>query len=274
MSAPTGQRLHMAHAPAIGTALLLLGAAATAQPTVSGTPAEIRQLLGMPTNPPQVVTIRGFAEETAYTDRAIVSLIVTTERRSMAEALQANAALRAEITRTLTSAGIDPEAINNSRFSTSPQFGPFGRNPNNYQVVNRMEVTATMEAHLVALGDVVDQNMEVTFGGTEFEHSEREAFEDRVRQAALDDAMEEKAFYETSLGIELGPVNFRTGPVIFNPRERFLSQALEEVAVTGARAEDAAAQAPLEAPGVPTFDEVQYRANVEIDFEVRSGASR
>jgi len=250
-------------------AALLVGQAASAQPTITGTPAEIRQLLGMPTNPPRIVTIRGFAEETAYTDEAIVSLIVTTERRSMAEALEANATLRAQIAQTLTNAGIDPDSINNSRFSTSPQFGPFGRNPSEYQVVNRMEITATAEAHLVALGNVVDSNDDVTFGGTEFEHSEKEAFEDQVRQKALDNAIEEQAFYEESLGIELRPVGFRSGPVAFSPRGRFMSLAVEEVAVSAVRADpqqDTAGFAP--AAGVPTFDEVQYMANIEIDFEV------
>jgi hypothetical protein len=252
-------------------ALVFAAADSRAQPTLTGTPDELRQLLGVAPVTPRLITIRGFAEETAYTDTAVVSLIVSIESRTMAEALELNASLRGTIVGELTGAGVPRDAINNSRFSTSPQFGLFGRNPSTYQVVNRMEVSVTEAAHLTTLGSIVDRNESVSFGGTEFEHSERDAFEDQVRQAAVDDALADERFYENALGLVLRPVAFRSGPVAFTPQPAF-GRVLEEVMVTGSRIQ-AGAAGQLDggsAQAVPTFDEVRYQSTVEVDFEVGS----
>ena len=58
--------------------LLLLPVAAHSQPELKGSPEELRHFLH-PTE--RTVSIQGQAEEKAYSDQAIISLVITTEDR-------------------------------------------------------------------------------------------------------------------------------------------------------------------------------------------------
>ena len=172
--------------------LMLTSQLGLAQAQLSGTPEELREFL----HPrPNTVNINGEGELTAYKDVAKVSLMVTTEARSLAAAMESNQALRNKMINEFIAAGIDQEDINNSKFSSSPQFGLFGKNPNSYEVSARMEVTAKSEEHLQLLARAADSNSEVKFEQTEFEHSLEDEFEVQVREAALADVMSQKAYY-------------------------------------------------------------------------------
>ena len=79
-------------------------------------------------------------ELTAYKDTAKVSLMVSSDERSLSQAMEVNQALRLELLQEFVALGITQEDINNSKFSSSPQFGLFGRNPNSFEVSARMEI--------------------------------------------------------------------------------------------------------------------------------------
>ena len=83
------------------------------------------------------------AEEKAYSDRAIISLVITSEDKQLSTSISNNIALRESISQQLVTAGINPDHIKSSKFSTSPQYGWFGKKPDSYKVVNRMAVTIT-----------------------------------------------------------------------------------------------------------------------------------
>lgn len=236
-------------------------------PTLSGTPDELRDLLGLAQPARRVVSMHGHAEQTAYADRAIVAIVVTTENRTLAGALEVNATLRASLVATLRAAGIAGEMINTAKFSTSPQFGLFGSDPNSFQVSNRIDITVSDEQEFRAVGSVVDDYEEVRLTGTEFEHSDKKRVEDEVRREALEDAMSEREFFSHSLGLTLRPVSFRSGPVVVPVRAFADSQPIEEIMVTAQRRANApvSSQAPSASAG---FDKIIYRADVEIDFEV------
>ena len=181
-----------------------------AQAQLSGTPDELREFL-LPR--PNTVNINGEGELTAYKDVAKISLMVTSNERSLSQAMQVNQALRLELIQEFIAAGIPADAINNSKFSSSPQFGLFGRNPNSFEVSARMEIEVVSEEHLQLLAAAADEHDEVDFQSTAFEHSEEDAFEDQVTQMALQDVMAQKAYYESSLGLKLKAINFFYGGI-------------------------------------------------------------
>lgn len=243
-------------------AILLAAVTAWAEPELKGSPEELRQFL----HPIEhTVTLTGQHEETAYTDKANVSLVIRTERDALAVAIAANAETRGQVTTRLLDAGVPAEAIRSSKFSTSPQFGWFGNRPRSFEVVNRMTVGITDEAHLELLATLIDANDEISLDGMTFEHTTKKQAEAAVRQAALDDAIAQKQKYESALGIELLPVNFSEQPMY--PQARSGAGArIEEIVVTGQRLSDRATPSAPMPP--PTFDEIRYAAVVYVTFQV------
>jgi len=235
-----------------------------AQAQLSGTPDELREFL----HPrPNTVNINGEGELTAYKDVAKISLMVTSDERSLSQAMEVNQALRLKLIQEFVAAGIPQDAINNSKFSSSPQFGLFGRNPNSFEVSARMEIEVNSEEHLQLLAAAADENGEVEFESTAFEHSEEDAFENQVREMALQDVMAQKAYYESSLGLELKAINFFYGGI------RQVARSMPRAAMAQEMAMDANSRTStamtLAAPAVaPTFDEVEYQTNINVVFEI------
>ena len=249
--------------------MLLLSALAfsctcLALPELKGTPQDLRSLL----HPEEkIVTIGASAEETAYSDRAIVSMVVTTEEELLADAIAANSALRDRLARALTSASITQEKIKNSKFSSSPQYGWLGKTPNSYKVINRVAVTIEDEDQLEAIARLADQNEEVALTDTTFEHTEKDQYNKKVKAAALAKVMAQKADYEQVLGIKLKAVGVRTADI--RQRATRGAMVLEEVVVTATRKSslDYASQAEP-ALASASFDEVEYKAELLVDFKI------
>jgi len=257
--------LSLSLAAAAAASLAGFSHSSLAQAQLSGTPDELREFL----HPrPNTVNINGEGELTAYKDTAKVSLMVTSDERSLSVAMEANQALRLELVQEFVAAGIPQEDINNSKFSSSPQFGLFGRNPNSFEVSARMEIEVSSEEHLQLLAAAADEHDEVDFESTAFEHSEEDAFEDQVREMALQDVMAQKAYYESSLGLELKAINFFYGGI------RRMSRAMPRAAMAQEMAMDAnggraSTSLSLAAPAVAaTFDEVEYQTNINVVFEI------
>ncbi|MSR11936.1 MAG: DUF541 domain-containing protein [Gammaproteobacteria bacterium] len=244
---------------------LLLAAATNAQPQLSGNPDELREFL-MPQ--PNLVNISGNGELTAFKDMAKVSLLVTTEARTLNEAMSVNQALRLSMIDDFVNAGIPATAINNSKFSSSPQFGVFGRTPNRFEVVARMEVKVITEEHLLLLAAAADANPEVKFEATEFEHSLEDDFDDQVRELAMQDVMEQKTYYESNLRLQLRAVNFYYGGVIRTPRPMPMATMQQEMAVDALGTRSASSMVDAAATIAPTFDEVDYQTSVTVVFEI------
>ena len=244
-------------------ALSILAGGALAQPQLSGTPDELRGFL-FPR--PYTVNINGEGELTAYKDIAKVSLLVTTEERTLNEAMRVNQELRLQLLDQFIAAGIAATDINNSRFASSPQFGIFGRNPNSFEVSARMEVTVGNEQHLQLLAAAADENTEVKFESTEFEHSQKNDFEDQVRELALQDVMEQKTYYESNLGLQLKAINFFYG----NIRQVARAMPMEARAEMAMDATSLQSAIPASAAVAPSFDEVKYQTSVTVVFEIIS----
>ena len=145
-----------------------------AEVELTGSP---RELSGYLTDIPQTVSITGNAERKVPADRAIIHLEVTTESRSMDEALALNKTLRQQITTKLLSAGLTKERIKAAQFSSTPESGIFTDKIRSYKVENTMKITTTSEAEFQAVAALIDAYKEVEYKTTEFELSNRKEIE-------------------------------------------------------------------------------------------------
>ena len=194
--------------------------------------------------------------------------MATSDERSLSQAMEANQALRLELIQEFVAAGIPIDDINNSNVSSTPQLGLFGRNPNSFEVSARMEIQVSSEEHLQLLAAAADEHDEVEFETTAFEHSEKNSFEDQVREMALQDVKAQKAYYESSLGQELKAINFFYGGIRQMSRAAMAQEmGMEmEMDANGGRASTSLS---LTASAVaPTFDEVEYQTNINVVFEI------
>lgn len=236
-----------------------------AQAELKGSPEELRNFL----HPREkIVTLKAESEEVAYSDKATISLVVKTKGKQLAVSIQRNADLREEIRTALLDAGILNKDINNSKFSSSPQYGWFGDQPDSYEVINRVAITITQELQLKTVAALVDKFDEVSMVSTEFKHSKKDDYLSKVKEQALTKIMLQKTIYEDSLNVTLIPVNFRDERIHYAATRG--ARALDEVVVSAAvtkmssRAESYAA----EPKAATSFDETKYTANIAVDFKV------
>ena len=244
------------------TFLIVASTALTAaEPELSGSPDELRRYLEPARN---LVTVFGYADQTAYADLAHVRVVVTTTEDTMADAVAGNAELRVRVTEALIAAGIDTDDIKAAAFSSSPQYGWFGRQPKEYVVSNSLKITARTEAELTAVAREVDAHDELQLGEVAFEHSGEASAMAAVREAAVEDALAIGRSLAEPLALTLAPVTFefrQPRPAGFSPYT-----AVEEVVVTARRAGTVGSQSS--APAI-TFDEVTYQASVSVTFDAQ-----
>lgn len=235
-----------------------------AEPELKGSPNDLRGFLHPKAN---IVVISGMAEEKVYSDKAIVSLVISTEDKLLSLAIESNTNLRRDVTNHLVGVGLDVSTIKSSKFSSSPQYGWFGSKPSSYKVVNRMAVSITEEEHLQEIAKVADKYLEVELSDTEFLHSQEDEYDQKVRAKALEKALKQKAFYEKYLGVKLSPIGLRDSNVLQQGTRG--AMVLEEVVVTGFRSSDRASSAKTykAKSRQSSFDEVQYRASLSVEFK-------
>lgn len=240
-----------------------------AEPELKGSPAELAALLS---TVPKIVSISGEAELKVPADRALVSLKVVTENKSLEEASRANQEIRARILRTLGEQGIPNDRVRASKFSSTPRYGLFREKAKSYRVENTVKITAQDEKEFQAIGNLVDAMAEVRHDQIEFEHSDKDGLKAQAMAKAIDKAAEKKKLFEEKLGVKLSPKAFNENPIVTltplsaqraYPKQVNYSFAASQPGLAGvgdAQAED------LDLP--TSFAELVYRAQVAIEYVV------
>lgn len=126
-----------------------------------------------------------------------------------------------------------------------------------------MVVTVHEEPSFRRVAEISDQSDSIVFGGVEFEHSEKEAYEDKVRDKAVDEVLKDRDYFEGKLGFKLRPISFTFSDVRTAEFDRY--GLIEEIIVTGTKMGSSRDNSTVQPP---SFDEVEYRVSVAVTFEV------
>jgi len=246
--------------------VLLTFPAAFAEPELKGSPSELSDYLASIGN---YVTLSGESEVKVQADRAIVSIRVVTEDRSLHKALKSNQDLRTTIFGTLEKGGISADRISASRFSSTPQYGLFGKKPASYKVENLVKITIKDEKEFQEVSKVVDSFKEVDYEGVGFERSDKDELKRKAIERACDAVIKKKEIYENKLGVKLIPKKFVEGPV-FDVSDASYAWGFLETATYGGRRAKEVGVAPSMQPGPSPFGEIVFRGNVYVEYYIES----
>ena len=194
----------MRHVFAISLGLLLIQRL-SAEPELKGSPAELATYLA---SLPKTVGVTGESEVKVQADRAVINLKITTENKSLQEALRVNQEIRNKMLNSLKERDISADRIQASKFSSTPKYGMFSDKAKSYRVENIIKVTVGDEKQFQATAHLVDAVAEVQYLGIDFEHSDKEALKKKAIAQALDNAIERTKVYEERLKVRLTPKNF------------------------------------------------------------------
>lgn len=165
-------------------AIILFGLAASlrADTELKGSPGELAAFLDKTS---QSVTITREGEVKAAADRGHITMKITTDSKSLAEAMRMNADIRSKSMAWLKEQGIGPDRVQASKFSSAAKRGPFSDKIKNQRVENVLLITVHDEKEFQAVAALPDKFSEVTYEKIEFEHSQKDEFENARRQPGL-----------------------------------------------------------------------------------------
>lgn len=185
--------------------LAIINPISAAETELKGTVNEIRQHLSALD---RFVTVLGEAEVKSPADRAIVTLRLTAESKSLHDALKANQTLRTKLVGALTGRGIAADRIDAGKFSSTPRNWIFSEKVKNYKVETLVKVTVLSEAELQDTSRMLDELNGLEYAGMEFEHSKKEELKRKALAQALESATARKKVYEEQLGVGLTAYKF------------------------------------------------------------------
>ena len=241
-----------------------------AEPEIKGNQAELAQYLS---GIPKTVMVLGEAEVRVPADKAVVSLKVCTENKSLHEALRANQEVRAKVGVFLQKQGIPPERVQAARFSSTPKFGMFGEKAKSYRVENVVKISVKDEKELQIAASAVDNWSEVQFVGAEFEHQDKEALKGRAVAEACENAQKRSKIFKEKLGLKLIPAKFSGGAV--SQRMPAAVGNYADPSYARKAAGRSAALTPLPAAeadvaeSVSSFGELIFNVEVTVEYQVQ-----
>lgn len=155
------------------------------------------------------ITVTGEASIAATPDMATVSLGVTTEGKTAAEAMAANSAALTAVIDRLKSAGIAEHDLQTSNLSINPNWTGYDSGAptiSSYVAMNMLNVRVRA---LDGLGAVLDASIADganTLNGITFELSAPRPVQDEARKAAVADAAARAELYAAAAGVKLGKI--------------------------------------------------------------------
>ena len=248
--------------------ILLASFAAVAEPEIKGTAPELAQFIN---GVPKTVAVTGEAEIRVPARRAVLSLRIKTENKSLQEALRTNLDLRTRLADYLKGLGIPAERIQASKFSSTPKFGIFSEKAKSYRVENLMRISVQDEKEFQNAASAVDKWAEVQFDGVEFEYADKELQKQNAIARACDNANDRKKIYEEKFNLKLTPARFNQGEVeqrnVVPGNYGLLRGRAYESTVVNVPP-PAAAEAVAE-ESVSSFGEMVYTARVTVEYSVQ-----
>jgi uncharacterized protein YggE len=244
--------------------------ALSADPELKGTPAELASYLS---GLPKLVSIIGESEVKVPADRAMVTLKITTESKSLQESLRLNQEARGRVAAFLKEHGFGTNQIHAARFSSTQKYGIFAEKAKSHRVDNFLKVTVRDEKEFQTVANAVDRWPEVQFLGIEFEHTNKEALKARAQAQACDNAGERKKMFEEKLGVKLSPKRFSEASVVpVQPDRKYYGVGYSSDSSPSKGFDNrsrAAGEPPADESGSP-FGELVFSARVMVEYAVES----
>ncbi len=241
-----------------------------AEPEIKGTPTELAQYLP---HLPRLVSLAGESELKVAADRALISLKVVTENKSLQEASRLNQELRAKILKALADKGVPSDRVQPSKFSSTPKYGLFGDKAKSYRVENVVKIKAQDEKEFQAVAALVDGWPEIRYDSVEFEHSDKDGLKKKALILALEKVKEKKGFYEESLGVKLAVRGFSEAGVVASPlqlRNAYVNGSYYG-AISGKAVGSLPAQPEADVENAPSsFGELVFIGRVSVDYAVET----
>ncbi len=202
------------------------------------------------------VSVVGEGEVHVQPDQASVTMGVTTEAQTAAEALKANSDRMAELIKTLKANQIPEKDILTSNFSISPQqvFDRNGKAPRivGYLVTNQVTVKGLGVTRVGAILDAVVQVGGNQIQGVTFSIADPQPHLDAARRNAIEDAHHRAAVYADAAGVKVGKPLLIQEQSAAPPRPMY-AQAMRGVA---------AAEVPISA------GEQSISAQISVTYEI------
>lgn len=237
-----------------------------AEPELKGTATELAQYIN---GIPKTVSITGESEVRVPAHRAVVTLKVVSESKSLQEAMRLNLDVRNRIAEQLRKAGVPADRLQSSRFSSTPKFGIFSEKAKSYRIENLVRIVVQDEKEFQSSVGIVDQWSEVQFVGVEFEYADKEALKKKALADACDKATERRALYEEKLGLKLTPVMFIENAVTQRTAEarNYVSGVR---AYGGSSSAEAQPDLAMNDESVSSFGELVYTARVTVQYTAQA----
>lgn len=189
----------------VASLALCLSCALQAQPELSGTPAELEPFLN---GLAKTVTFTATAREKVPINKAVIRLSVETEDRQLSDALKENLRLRQLVRQKLQGAGIDTTRINESRFSSTPEYGFFDERPKSFKVENSLTIEISDEAQMIAVATVSDELEQVHYMGNSTEPEDQPESNKVLVEKAIELVQSKAELFKSRLGVQLKVVEF------------------------------------------------------------------
>lgn len=178
----------------------------------------------------RLITVTGEGQVAAAPDMATVSLGVTSEAKTSAEAMADNAAQMQKMLDSLTAAGIAAEDVQTNGLSLSPRWSQPAPNSGEREISGFIARNSVMVRvrELGTLGDVlgasVDQGAN-QLNGLSFGLSDPKEKTDAARRDAVIDARAKAMLYAEAAGVDLGDVVSISEQGSYAPRPRMMETA-------------------------------------------------
>ena len=237
---------------------------AVAQTEVRGTLGELAQHLAATQ---RVVSVTGESELKVPADRVVMTLKLTSESKSLEEALRINQELRAKVTKALTGRGIPADRIDSGRFASTPRHWVFSEKVKSYKVEDFVKVTAADQAQFQAAARLLDEMSGLQYHSIDFEHSNKEELKRKALAQALQNATGRKKVYEEQLGIILQPIRFRELPSA-EPRRIGIQSGSPPGGVDRVAPSQSYGESIYTSVGQTEFNELVFAVRVTVDYTV------
>ena len=251
--------------PIAALSLVIAGAFPVhAEPEITGKPSELSAFL----DKSKPVEIFGEAEIKVPVDRAIVTLKVSSENRSLADAIGANRTLRGKLVEALAAKRIPADRVTASKFSSTPTLRWIGEKVKSYKVENFVQVSVKDEAEFQVVVGVGDQLSDIQFHSIESNPSDIETLRRDAMAKAIDDADKRKKIVEEKLGLKLEPRSVQEVSDMPMPYQNISNKrAYAPMAKSDGLVSISGGTAPVEAVVAPGgLGEIVVRAKVRVTY--------